>query len=443
MGVFDALGAVVLVVVVTQAFDGLGNADALAPGVGAAAGLGVFALAAFANQDGLATVTVGLIAACFAFLAFNSRPASLYVGRGGRLAIGYVVAVGAMSVNPVGVDATRQFVTTLLIVSLLLLDTAIVATDRLRRRRSLWHRRSDHMMHRLVALGWTTGEAVTLLVLAQLLITVIAVFTGRAVIPVWLGSAMTIIVLLAIGAEAARGKLESEAPPGVTRRVIIVASIVVVALVVAVVPAIFVANDAADLMLLGRDAASHALAAARQGDTITAQGEFNTAALVFTRARDKLSSPFVLASLGVPFVASNVRAARALADIGTDLANAGESLTTAVHPEALEVVGGRLPLDEVARITPDLERGAAALTAALHRLNGVRHDPYLAPPVRDAVNKVHEQLAQAEGEARRAAAAAKLAPAIFGGDGPRRYLLVVQNNAESRATGGFIGSYGS
>ena len=147
-------------------------------------------------------------------------------------------------------------------------------------------------------------------------------------------------------------------------------------------------------------------------------------------------------SLGVPFVASNVRAARALADIGTDLANAGESLTTAVHPEALEVVGGRLPLDEVTRITPELERGSAALTAALHRLNDVRDDPYLAPPVRDAVNKVHEQLVQAEGEARRAAAAAKLAPAIFGGDGPRRYLLVVQNNAESRATGGFIGSYG-
>src|SRR5206468_1636074 len=31
---------------------------------------------------------------------------------------------------------------------------------------------------------------------------------------------------------------------------------------------------------------------------------------------------------------------------------------------------------------------------------------------------------------------------ILGGHGTRRYLLVVQNNAEARATGGFIGSYG-
>src|SRR5439155_6307005 len=30
----------------------------------------------------------------------------------------------------------------------------------------------------------------------------------------------------------------------------------------------------------------------------------------------------------------------------------------------------------------------------------------------------------------------------FGGHGTRTYLLVVQNNAESRATGGFIGSFG-
>ena len=48
----------------------------------------------------------------------------------------------------------------------------------------------------------------------------------------------------------------------------------------------------------------------------------------------------------------------------------------------------------------------------------------------------------ADREAQHAAVAARIAPAIFGGEGDRTYLLVVQNNAESRATGGFIGSYG-
>ena len=44
---------------------------------------------------------VGLAAACVAFLAFNLRPASLFAGRGGRLVIGYSLAVGNVAVEPV------------------------------------------------------------------------------------------------------------------------------------------------------------------------------------------------------------------------------------------------------------------------------------------------------------------------------------------------------
>ena len=95
------------------------------------------------------------------------------------------------------------------------------------------------------------------------------------------------------------------------------------------------------------------------------------------------------------------------------------------------------------KVTPELDKGAAVLDRALRRLDEVRDEPYLAPAVDSAIDKIHAQLVQAEREARHAAAAAQLAPAIFGADGPRRYLLVVQNNAESRATGGFIGSFGT
>ncbi len=80
--------------------------------------------------------------------------------------------------------------------------------------------------------------------------------------------------------------------------------------------------------------------------------------------------------------------------------------------------------------------------ARAERLDDIRDDPYLASPVREAVRKVHTQLARADREAQHAAAAAELAPVLFGGRGTRHYLLVVQNNAEARATGGFIGNYG-
>jgi hypothetical protein len=44
--------------------------------------------------------------------------------------------------------------------------------------------------------------------------------------------------------------------------------------------------------------------------------------------------------------------------------------------------------------------------------------------------------------ARDAEMMAQLAPTMLGGDGPRRYLLIVDNDAESRATGGVIGGLG-
>ncbi len=39
-----------------------------------------------------------------------------------------------------------------------------------------------------------------------------------------------------------------------------------------------------------------------------------------------------------------------------------------------------------------------------------------------------------------AARAVRLLPPMLGADGPREYLLLVQNNAEQRATGGIPGS---
>ena len=98
--VLDVALSVVFIVAVTEAFDGFGNADGLVSGVGGVAAAGVFAIAAFGRQDDLATVALGLTSACFAFLAFNLPPASLFVGRAGRLAVGYALGVGVLVARP-------------------------------------------------------------------------------------------------------------------------------------------------------------------------------------------------------------------------------------------------------------------------------------------------------------------------------------------------------
>jgi UDP-N-acetylmuramyl pentapeptide phosphotransferase/UDP-N-acetylglucosamine-1-phosphate transferase len=440
VGVFDVVGAFLFVVVVMKSIDGLGNADGLTAALGLSAGVSLFAIAGFAHQDGLASVLVAFSAACFAFLAFNTRPASLFVGRGGRLGIGFTLAVGALAVDPVSVP-WRELATPLILLGIFLIDGAIVLGYRLRMRRSLFVHRRDHALHRLAALGWTSTEAVLFLVVAQVLLSVIALFTARGVFPWWLTLVSTGVVLSVVGIEVGRARLERERPRGLPVWSWLVIVVLVAWLVVATAPLALAANDTVDLMQRGREQATRALNAARDGDTITARGSFQQAAASFADARDKLESPLTDTGRGIPFLASNVKAAQTLADIGTDLADAGESLTAAVNPDALQVIDGRLPVEEVQKITPELEAGAAALADARARLEGLRTDPYLVGELREAVDKVYGQLARADREAKHTAAAARLAPAIFGADGERTYLLVTQNNAESRATGGFIGSY--
>jgi UDP-N-acetylmuramyl pentapeptide phosphotransferase/UDP-N-acetylglucosamine-1-phosphate transferase len=439
----DVIATWAFIVVVTEAADGLGNSDGLACGVGLGAASGLFALAAFGSENTVACVAVGLGGACFGFLAFNTRPASLFIGRGGRLAIGYTLAVGALAARPAAGPAgpAGEFAVPVILLGMLGLDAGMVVVGRLRRGRALTTARSDHLVHRLAASGWSRAEASALLVVAQVALSIVALLAGRRVLPVWFAVAVAALILVALTVAASRERVDQRSPIRLPHGVRLGLLFVCLAIAAAVLPVVFVARDAADLMDRGRVASTRALTAARDGDAILASGSFRRAALTFARAGDKLDSPLLAGGLAVPGLAPNMRAARELADIGTDLARAGEDVTTAVKPEALEIIGGRVPLEEVRRITPKLEAGSDALSRALARLR-VLDDPYLIAPIRDAVDKVERELSHADGEARRGVAAAEVGPALLGGDGTRHYLLVVQNNAESRATGGFIGNFG-
>lgn len=422
---------------VALATEGITRAGGSICGVSVLAALGAYALAGFGHDEDLAIVMAAVAAAALA--AAVSGPT--VVGRVLRVATGFGLALGALLVDPVDGGA-RPALTPTLLVGLFALDAALVAIGRFRRRERLAQAGDDHLPHRLQARGWPRGRAVALLLLVQGALSVLAVFSGRAVLsPAWaaLGG---FVLLLVVGVLAVRGT-RTEAPTRHIGRWVALGTVVVMVVVsVGVAATALAAKDAYDLMDSGRDHAKAGLSAARDGDTAAARRAFRAAAHDFAAAHDDLNTPLVLPSLAVPYLASNMAAARSLAAIGSDLADAGGDVAGAVQPSALDVVGGRLPVEEVRAITPKLARATEVLDDAERRLQEVRDDPYLLPKIRDAADDVHRELAKAAAEAGHATLAARLAPALFGADGPRRYLLVVQNNAESRATGGFIGNYG-
>ena len=66
----------------------------------------------------------------------------------------------------------------------------------------------------------------------------------------------------------------------------------------------------------------------------------------------------------------------------------------------------------------------------------------LAGPIQDARRQMVGRIDELSPLVETYAAVSDRLPAILGWDGPRRYLVLTQNPAELRPTGGYIGSYG-
>ena len=143
---------VVFVTGVVNAFNLMDNMDGATGTVAAVSGatLGVLALAQGSAE--LAAIALALSGACLGFLPFNlASPARIFLGDGGSMPIGFVVAAAIMSVPGTG-DLGWAFVpVAVVLVGLPALDTTLVVVSRLRRGAGVFVGGRDHLTHRLRA----------------------------------------------------------------------------------------------------------------------------------------------------------------------------------------------------------------------------------------------------------------------------------------------------
>jgi hypothetical protein len=118
------------------------------------------------------------------------------------------------------------------------------------------------------------------------------------------------------------------------------------------------------------------------------------------------------------------------------LVHAGATLA----PAKLHPTGDRIAVDAFARAGPTLDAAAAEIAAARARLDDL-DSAWLPRPLGTALHHVRAELAATASTVDGAGRATRLVPAMLGARQPRRYLVVFQNNAEARGTGGLPGLY--
>src|SRR5262249_17852333 len=152
--IVDAALTIVWVVGITASFSILDHMDGLCAGVAAMAAA-FFALLAYLNGQVLVTVLAAAVlgAAC-GFLRWNFEPAKIFMGDGGAMFLGFLMATLALKLRLGQSNHLSSWLAAVLILGVTIFDTTLVTISRLRRGLLPFATPGkDHTAHRLSNLG--------------------------------------------------------------------------------------------------------------------------------------------------------------------------------------------------------------------------------------------------------------------------------------------------
>jgi UDP-GlcNAc:undecaprenyl-phosphate GlcNAc-1-phosphate transferase len=191
---------IVWVVGIVNAFNLIDNIDGACATLAGISAVGTGALSLIHGDWHLATVSLAITGACAGFLRHNlARPARIFLGDGGSMPLGFLIACLAMvAMRGRGLGSGELFACGLL-VGLPVLDTSLVMISRRRRGLSVLTAGRDHLTHRLLRKLRTPGRVALLLAVVQTVLVTLSVIGDRN------GEAVLIVVgviSLALGATA-------------------------------------------------------------------------------------------------------------------------------------------------------------------------------------------------------------------------------------------------
>ena len=190
---------------ITSAMNMLDNMDGLTGGVGAIASAFFLLMAAMHGQYLVGGLSAALLGACLGFLIYNFNPASIFMGDGGALFMGFVLASAGIKLRFPGSPTVVTWMVPVFVLGLAVFDTTLVSVSRLRRGLNpMTTPGKDHLSHRLVALGFSQREAVMALYLVSGVLGVLALFVIQASVV----EAYAVAAIVALIGLAAIWKLE-------------------------------------------------------------------------------------------------------------------------------------------------------------------------------------------------------------------------------------------
>jgi UDP-GlcNAc:undecaprenyl-phosphate GlcNAc-1-phosphate transferase len=152
--VLDAALTVFWVVGITASFSILDHMDGLCAGVAAMASIFFAMLAYLSGQTLVTTLAAAVLGASTGFLRWNFKPAKIFMGDGGAMFLGFLMATLGLKLRIEQANHLSGWLAPLLILGVTIFDTTLVTISRSRRGLLPFTTPGkDHAAHRLANLG--------------------------------------------------------------------------------------------------------------------------------------------------------------------------------------------------------------------------------------------------------------------------------------------------
>ncbi|WP_089154163.1 DUF4012 domain-containing protein [Micromonospora sp. NBS 11-29] len=176
------------------------------------------------------------------------------------------------------------------------------------------------------------------------------------------------------------------------------------------------------------------------GDVARAQRTLSALQEQADAARRATGGPAWWLGRRAPYAGDDLSAVRQISVAVDDLARLAFPALLRVDLASLVPSHERLDVRRLRALSGEISAADRAVRGTAERLRTVP-TAGLMRQVRDAVAALRTELDQLGGLTSAADRGVRLLPPLLGADGPRSYLLVSQNPAELRATGGMFGAY--
>jgi UDP-GlcNAc:undecaprenyl-phosphate/decaprenyl-phosphate GlcNAc-1-phosphate transferase len=175
--ILDCCLTILWVVGITAAFSILDHMDGLCAGIAAVAAA-FFTIAAMMNgQVMVSTLGAATLGASLGFLRWNFNPAKIFMGDGGAMLLGFLMATLGLKVRPDGTEFPLTWLVPVLILAVPIFDTTLVSISRARRGLlPFTSPGKDHTAHRLSNLGMGHRGAVLAMYTGAIVCGIIALF---------------------------------------------------------------------------------------------------------------------------------------------------------------------------------------------------------------------------------------------------------------------------